>query len=426
MSIRNSIHSAWTYPIRLILLIAVLALITAEQVSAAIIDRDPHVMNPAEPAGPVEMMKPQKLWHVGEEGSDEVYPLGFVTDIQVDAAGNCYLLDSSLSLISVYSPTGEFIRTIGGEGEGPAEFQNASQLILLPNGHLGVIQAFPAKVITLSKDGLPGPHFAVCGDDHGMSAIERAQSAGDFVLLGSACGNFSKMGVDYTLASVNAKGDILKTIRGETEISKNGSINIGGRHDCEFVEYWALAEDGHVFVAPEKDEYRIDVYSFQGELERVIHREYETLARSKEDLAADKKRADEMSKRFGGSVVLQTRKLERDIESLYARPDGELWVASSLSLRECPDNAVGLFDVFSKDGKFLRQVGFEVDYDAKYDDFILTGDLLFILKQANATPASSSSNVVGGVAMISFSSGGVSDDEEGEEIPPSVICYRLQ
>jgi hypothetical protein len=385
-----------------------------------------HVMNPNQPMLSNEMVAPQELWRVGgdEEAEDQV--LGFVTDVQVDEEGNSYLLDSTWNVIHVFSPEGIFLRDIGGEGEGPGEFQNVDQFMLMPDGTFGVVQMMPAKIITLDKQGVPGSYFSVCNGDQGLSLIEKAQAAGNQVVIGVGCANFSAMGVDYTLSFVDTDGTVRHTIREKTEVSANGSINVGGGHDCEFTQYWTLGSDGRVFISEEKDVYAIDVYNSEGVLERRIHREYQTVKRSKEDLAADRKRADEMTKKYGGMVQLQTREYERDIEEMYARSDGQVWVLSSQGERDCPKGAVGLFDVFDAEGRFLKQIGLNLDYNEKKDDFLLVDDLLFVLKQAKVRPASMSSNVSGGVAtMIMVGGGNSEDDEEGDEVPPSVVCYRL-
>ena len=385
-----------------------------------------RVMNPYQPMLPSEMVAPQELWRIegDDDQSDQV--LGFVTDVQVDKEGNSYLLDSTWNVIHVYSPEGTFLGDIGGEGEGPGEFQNVEQFMLMPGGTLGVVQMMPAKIITLDTQGVPGSYFSVCNGDRGLSLIEKAQAAGNQIVIGVGCANYSAMGVDYSLSFVGTDGAILHNIREKTEVSTNGSINVGGGHDCEFIQYWTLGLDGRVFVSEEKDEYAIDIYNSRGVLERQIHREYQTVKRSKENRAADKKRADEMAKKFGGMVKLLTREYERDIEAMYARSDGRLWVVSSEGVRDCPEGAVGLFDVFDAGGRFLKQIGLNLDYNEKKDDFLLVGDLLFVLKQAKVRPASMSSTVSGGVTtMIMVGGGGNEEDEEGDEIPPSVVCYRL-
>ena len=255
-----------------------------------------------------------------------------------------------------------------------------------------------------------------------------AESMGAFLVIGMSCGNFESGGVDYSLAFVDSDGEIQQVICQETEIDPTGNINIGGMHDNEFIEYWTLAGDGRVFVAPHKDRYQIEVYNPMGELVQVINRRYKTVKRSKDDLAADKKKQDELTKRFGGMVQLTIRENERDISSMHFRPNGELWVTSSLGLKECPEGTIGLFDVFDADGKFTRQVGLEADYNPKKDDFLLVGDNLFVLKQAKVRPASLSTAVTGGMTSISFTGGAMGEDDEDEEedlTPPSVVCYRL-
>jgi hypothetical protein len=383
------------------------------------------VMNPHLPVLPNEMVEPVELWRAG--GDDEDQDMGFVTDVQVDEEGNCYLLDSTWNVIHVYSPDGTYLRDIGGEGEGPGEFQNVDQFMLMPGGTFGVVQLMPAKIITLDKQGVPGSYFSVCDGDGGLSLIEKAQAAGNQIVIGVGCANYSAMGVDYRLSFVDSDGIVLNTIREQTEASDNGSINVGGGHDCEFTQYWTLGRDGRVYVAEKKDEYAIEVYNAQGVLERRIRREYQTVKRSDEDRAADKKMADEMAKQYGGMVTLQTREYERDIEEMHARSDGRLWVVSSEGSRDCPEGAVGLFDVFDADGKYLKQIGLNLDYNEKKDDFLLVGDLLFVLKQAKVRPASMSSNVSGGMTTMIIRGGPGEDEEgdEGDEVPPGVVCYRL-
>ena len=386
----------------------------------------PTVMNPQDPMFPPEMIQPEELWRVGGEdfGDDEV--LGFITDVQIDEEGTCYLLDSTLNLINVYSADGKFLRRIGREGEGPGEFRNASEFILMPDGMFGVLQIMPAKVVTLDRQGVPGGYFSLCNGDRGLSMIEGAQAAGDYLVIGMACANFEASGVDYTLSFVDTNGETLQLIRQETEIDPNGNINIGGIHDNEFIEYWTLAADGRVFVSPFKDKYLIEVYDSRGGLVRVINREYKTVKRSDEDLAADKKRQEDMNKRFGGMVQIMSRQNERDIAAMHQRPSGELWVTSSQGMRDCPAGTIGLFDVLDEEGRFHHQVGFQVDYNPKKDDFLVVKDRLFILKQAKVRPASMSSSVSGGVSTVVFTSGGSEEeDDEGDSDPPSVICYRL-
>ena len=387
------------------------------------------IKNPEDPMFPLELAAPQELWRVGGDdyGEDEI--LGFITDVEIDQEGTCYLLDSTLNLINVYSAEGEFQRRIGGEGEGPGEFRNVSEFMLMPDGTFGVLQLMPAKVVTLDRQGIPGSYFSLCNGARGLSLVEKAQAAGQHLVIGMACANYEAGGVDYILTFVDTGGNPLQVIRQETEVDPHGNINIGGMHDKEYIRYWTLASDGRVYVAPLEDRYLFEVYNSSGALERVIERKYKTVKRSDEDLAADRKRQEEMNERFGGMVQLMSRDNERDIEEIHCRPNGELWITSSQGRRDCPEGTIGLFDVFDADGRFHHQVGLQADYNPKKDDYLLVGDRLFILKQAKVRPASVSSSTSGGISTMVIMSGGGGDEDEDEDeadaVPPSVICYKL-
>ncbi|MCP4290633.1 MAG: 6-bladed beta-propeller [bacterium] len=386
-----------------------------------------NVINPYESQYGSSIVQPKEVWRTNEEESEDELKQGFITDIKIDEDGDIYLLDSTLNVINVHSPNGDFLRQIGREGEGPGEFRNVNEFMLMPNGNFGVLQMMPAKVVTMDRQGIAGNYFSLCNGARGLSLIERAESKGQFLAIGMSCGNFESGGVDYFLAFVDSQGEILQVIQQKTEIDPTGNINIGGFHENEFIEYWTLASDGRVFVAPQKDQYRIEVFSPMGELIQIISREFETIKRSKEDLAEDKKRQDEMDKRFGGMVQIASSKYERDISEMHFRPNGELWVTSSAGVRDCPKGTIGFFDVFDKEGKFLRQVGLEADFNPKKDDFLLVGDNLFVLKQARARPAALSTDTSGGMSTIMFTAGAMGEDEDEEEdlTPPSVVCYRL-
>ncbi len=395
--------------------------------SETVTDGVQHVMNPHDPINAQQVIPLEELWRTSVEEDDEDAGMGFVTDVQIDSDGNFYLLDSSLNEINVLSSDGELLRQIGREGEGPAEFRNVSDFMIMPDGTFGVLQVMPAKVVTMDRMGIPGGYFSICGGAGGLSLIDRAQSAGGHLVMGLSCANYEVYGVDYSLAFLDSDGEVQQIIRQETEIDPTGNINIGGVHDKEFIRYWTLAPNGLVYVSPYPDQYAIEVYNAQGDLVQVIGRDYKTIKRSKEALAADRKRQEEMNERFGGMVKLATRKVERDIAELHYRANGELWVSSSKGRRDCPEGMIGLFDVFDKAGRFDHTVGLQADYNPKKDDFLIVGDNLFILKQAKVRPASSSSTSSGGISTITFVAGGGSDDDDDEEdmTPPSVVCYQL-
>ena len=99
-----------------------------------------HVLNPAAPLEAPETIAPEELWRLGGDDEDEDVIFGVLTSIATDSEGNVYLLDMQLSQVYVYSSDGEYLNTIGREGEGPGEFRRAGDMFIAPDGNVAVMQ----------------------------------------------------------------------------------------------------------------------------------------------------------------------------------------------------------------------------------------------------------------------------------------------
>ena len=84
-----------------------------------------------------------------EAGFPEVYRAGGVsapdwaqftdpTAMAFDGSGNLFVLDMGADEVVVIGPGGELVRTIGGAGEGPGEFQLATDLVVWRDGRMAV------------------------------------------------------------------------------------------------------------------------------------------------------------------------------------------------------------------------------------------------------------------------------------------------
>jgi hypothetical protein len=72
--------------------------------------------------------------------------------IQEDSAGHVYVLDYLAQEIRVFSPTGEYSRTIGQKGEGPGELMSAAGLNWGPDGNLWVWESRRFSAFTPSGE----------------------------------------------------------------------------------------------------------------------------------------------------------------------------------------------------------------------------------------------------------------------------------
>ena len=394
-------------------------------------DGIPLITNLGGPMNPDKVIQTEKLWQLGgEEDDEEEQLIGFMNDAIVDGDGNTYLLDNVLSNVVVVAPEGSIQRTIGNEGDG---FRNGQQLLFMPNGDLGIWDLMPSQVVTMTKDGTPREMFHASEgktSSEGMSHIQKIAALGDLIVVGKTAVSFGDGGISQktSLATYDSDGNIQNTFLSD-ETKQSGSsvaINIGG--DNDFAGNWELCPDGRVIVFREAHEYKMEVFTADGKADKTIRRKYESLKRPAKDIARDKKRAEEMSARFGGMDVMAVDEYFEDISRIYPRENGDVWVGNSQGRDECPANSIGFFDVFDRDGKFTQRIRIEADYDPDNDLFRLRDNMLYVFKEGRNAPARSSSMGGGGSRTVMISMGGNDDEEEDEDEEPApfkVVCYKL-
>lgn len=125
-------------------------------------DSDPATDHPDSDAaaggldGPDVMLSAvtEPVYTVGEAVGEDWELLGRVASLSFDAAGSLYLFDAGAQRIVVVGPDGEFARFVGGPGEGPGEFDEASAMAVLPSGRIAVFEfGLPGTFAILEADG---------------------------------------------------------------------------------------------------------------------------------------------------------------------------------------------------------------------------------------------------------------------------------
>ena len=106
-----------------------------------------------------------------------------------------------------------------------------------------------------------------------------------------------------------------------------------------------------------------------------------------------------------------------DIARFYPRGDGTFWVLTSKGRRQIPEGALGVFDVFDAQGRFLRQITLEGQGDPVEDAFFLVGDRLYVVTGFSRATR----------AMHAMDDRSQRKEEEiAEDLKPmEVICYSL-
>lgn len=389
----------------------------------------PVVMNPAAPMLPQEIIRTEQMWRIGADDEDVLF--GLIEDAMVDEEGNALLLDTVLSTIYVVDSSGEIVRTVGREGDGPGEFRFAREMVFLPDGGLGIMEMMPGKIVALGRDGTPRPSFALPGDGEGvMQHMEHISANADGVLVGKVVTSLANGSATthYTLSSYGPDGAEKAILLENKKVQSGGNISLGmGSGENDFTRNFTLCPDGRVVVFQKAHEYKLEVFDAEGVKQGTIRREYESVRRSDKELEEARSQSEAMRERFQGNLELVVEEFARDISDVIARPNGEIWVVNSQGDKNCPEQSIGLFDVFDQDGRYQRRVRIEADFDPERDNFTIYDDRLFVFKEAQKAPPRSSTSGGGGVMMMMVSAGSTEEeDDDGEEPRPyEVICYRF-
>ena len=376
-----------------------------------------QVMNPAKAAKGPETIQLKELWRVGGYDDEDVL-FGVITDIIADRDGHFYLLDSQLNEVQVYSPDGEYLRTIGREGEGPGEFRTAFNLLLLPNGNIGVLQAFPSKIIGLTPDGKPADDFRLPerDDDVGFRVLFVARNAGDQLAIIYGFNQPSQSG--FTQRSVMSLfgpgGDNERELYSQDATMNAADPKIAESEWDTFRNRWTSGPDGRVYSAVDLGEYKINVWGPDGKLSHVINREYPTHKRSDEQSA----RILEIYKGFTRQIPIPNIKYEIEpnwnpVQAINARDDGTLWVQTSRGAWGVPEGEIGHYDVFDKAGKLVRQVILKGQGNPQQDGYFFVKDRLFVVTDFLD-------------ALMALQGGaGAAEETDEEAAPMEIICYQL-
>ena len=379
-----------------------------------------HVRNPASGMLPAETIGVEELWRIGGHSEADEEFFGVISDIIIDEANRVYLLDLQLSEVRVFDETGAYVTTMGREGEGPGEFRRPINMHFFPDGGLGVIQAWPSKMVLFDADGSPGGEFPFKPEGEGFAGMNGAAMAGEnlalvYSLSEPAEGRFTRR---TTLALVDAAGKEKAALRTQESAMDYSSSLCVERDWNGFERCWSAARDGRVFVRDSFTDYAISVFDAGGNLERVIHRAYPPHLRKKEDVERIEKQWAGGISRWVQNPTFDIEESWNPIEDIHARDDGSIWVRTSRGARDLEEGTMARFDVFDREGRYVQEIVLGGDFDSENDGLFIDGAYAFVvtdlISAARAFP--------GGAGEA----GG--DDEEVEEDPEpmSVICYRME
>ncbi len=328
----------------------------------------------------VETWKLEPVWVLS--GDDETAPLiGRVGEAEVNKDGQVLLLDSQIGRVVVLAADGSLDGLVGRKGEGPGELENPSGIFLFSDGTLGMAQFYPKKTVRLNMDGTPRDPIPA---DSLMGVYLQVRAANDHFVFSSQemdSKNTTKFISTYN-HSINRR-----SISGEvqyTYLKKTIKTSMRPPKFDEAASYfpakvWDLTKEGTLLLAPDRDLYRIEFLSPDGELQCVIDRKFTPYSRSDDELEALKsKRVFRIGDRKI-PVDCSLEKCDPAIKQIQVHFDGSIWVSSCYAGRDLPDGIFRRFDVFEATGDWRSTIHILVDGDLEKDKLISLRDDRFLL-----------------------------------------------
>lgn len=372
-----------------------------------------HVNNPAKPAGGIKEIALKECWRLGGDTEDEDEFFGVIVAVVTDKQGNVYLLDAQLHRVMVYDAGGGFLRAIGREGEGPGEFRRPGGMVMQPDGNLGIVQRAPGRIVSLTPGGEPAENFRFPEAEDGGARFFFSCAATDDRLF---------VGVNEFERNEGSFKSVFRVIGvspGSGEVTEYFSlVNRQNMANFTFDEKqlggvttpWDAGADGTVYANIEFDGYRVDVWNSDGTPARVIFRDYASRERSAREMDRMRERIRvQVDGRQPEKIISKT---DRDVQKLFAREAGDLWVLSSRGAIDPPDGSLGVFDVFDRSGRFTEQISLKGEGSIERDGYFFSGNRLYVVTSL----VSARSAMLGGSSQIG--------DEEAE--PISIICYEIE
>jgi len=378
-----------------------------------------RIHNGATPRDGVQTMVLEELWRAGTD-EDGVF-FGRVPRVDTDHQGNIYILDSQLCQVHVYSPDGDQLRSVFREGDGPGEARDARDMLLMPDGGIGLVLVDLGIVKFVDGRGDPAGSFRLGGTEGGNYALVSGSGVDGGVVL---AGRRSSPGKSR---SIRLRRLFLQRYdldgNRTTVYAKNNTVY--DFNDFKYVErdelppfHWAydVGIDGRVFAAGNRDDYEVTVYDPDGSPELVISREYSPLERTDEDRERFAHMIEtsmeglpfetnvEMENTYPAISILQ--------RGLQVTSDGFLWVLSGRGMKPETPGIMAVYDVFDHDGVFVRQVSLAAPHDAARVGIVLADENRVIVVKGYLESVASW-----------FGNGAIFNGEEWSA--PEVIVYRM-
>jgi len=364
-------------------------------------------------------------WRIGGEDDEDIL-MGVISEGAIGPNGDVYLVDRQLSQVLVISPEGELVTTLGRQGEGPGELNQPHGLLLFDEGQVGVIQGFPGKVTLINSDDTPGGEIHIGGtpEEGGFNFVRELSRCGSHLIGQRGRATFdmetAKSISTSTLAVMDLEGHDTAVIVEHSQESDMQRRVFDERAQFSELDVWAAGGEGALYTAPVRDEYVINQRNFDGELVRVMSRDFKPRHRNEED---KKELTDGMVIIMNGvRQEIESKALDNDpaVVGMDVASDGRLFVRNCFDEEDLLETGTaGRFDIIDSAGEFVEQLTLTVpDFKGDRDRLIFLDGVNFLIIR-NFDQAQQA-------MFAGFGDGEEEEEDDLEDAEPlEVVFYRM-
>lgn len=300
------------------------------------------------------------------EGREELM-FGGIEEMAVDASGGIYVFDGRVPALRYFDSTGAYVRTLGGKGAGPGEYQDvALGLAVRRDGRIVLRDPRNARLTLYAPDGTPSAHWPVASGLFTANAmvLDTADHAYLRILLAPPERNKPwRIG----LLHLDDQGRLVDTIP-DPEIA-GAPTDAGGTFRPSKV--WAWSPLGYMVVGV-NESYRLEL---RPPNDRVIRIERTTptvqvLPEERAELEARNEWYRKYQGRFMTSEIPPVPSTKPPYRSFLIGRDGRIWVRRHVNAEHVPAEGQAtpeqppppswteppVYDVFEPDGVYLGEV----------------------------------------------------------------------
>lgn len=328
-----------------------------------------HVRNGAEGLWAANGSEPWRLeedLRIGRIDGTGPDVFGSARDIIPDAEGRIWVMDSQAHELRLFGGDGEFVRSVGGSGDGPGEFGFNPCARRAVDGEIWVEAGrrwtrFDAEGQFLSTQ--PSTGTLGCG----VSAWRDRQFLGILSTFDPETREFdsSILVHDFVDGRLVPSDTIPMPSSGDSEsftwTNADGRATIGRRVPFTKSPRALLRDDGGFWVVDGSSDYRIALATLELDTTRIIERAYEPVPvpdSVREEAIANLTEGDR-----GYPDDWDSDRIPRTFppfDQIHLATNGSLWVQRQI------EGGASAFDVFDPEGRYLGEVPISVDMDGSY------------------------------------------------------------